>query len=181
MQLARTRFNEDLIDNFITYFQEGGESSGIELSNVELKVLERVRFADEKIRERKYRREGIANFIRTKFGVCRDTAYKDIVMAETVFSSSFPLNKNAMIASRIELLEKEINNCYRDKNPIAAGILEKSLQKYIEIYKDVAAKRSPKTIVYNIQNNIHQTNITIEQAEEEAEQLALELEQKEDY
>jgi hypothetical protein len=181
MELQRRRFNDDLIQTFIDYFQQGGKSSGIELSAKDSEILERVRFADEKIRERRHSREQISKFIIGHFSVCRDTAYKDIIMAESVFSSSFPLNKQSLIAARIEFLQKKIDECYIDKEFIAAGILEKNLQKYIEMYKDYQAPRSPKTIVYNIQNNIHQTNTTVDQAVEEVEALILELEKKEDY
>ncbi len=181
MQLVRKRFNDELIQCFVDYFQQGGKSSGIILSSKENEILERVRFSDEKIRERKYSREQIVKFVMGKFEVCRDTAYKDLIMAENVFSSSYPLNKQSLIASRIEFLQKQIDNCIIDKEFIAAGVFEKSLQKYIEIYKDLVPKRSPKTIIYNIQNNIHQTNVTIEQAMEEAEKLYLELEKNEDY
>jgi Tfp pilus assembly protein PilN len=91
------------------------------------------------------------------------------------------LNKQSIIALRIEFLQKKIDECFIDKEFVAASLLEKNLQKYIEMYKDYQAPRSPKTIVYNIQNNIHQTNVTVEQAIEEVDALVLELDKKEDY
>jgi hypothetical protein len=102
-------------------------------------------------------------------------------MAESVFSSSYPLNKNSLIEARIEFLQKTIDNCIIDKEFQAAALFEKSLQKYIEDYKDIAPKRSPKTINYILNQNIHQTNITINEALRDAEGLAIELESKEDY
>jgi hypothetical protein len=181
MELARTRFNTDLIQTLTDYIQQGGSSSGIELSDKEKDTLDKIRFADEKIRESKYSREQVSKFIIGKFDCCRDTAWKHIVMAEQIFSSSYPLNKNAMIAARIEFLQKKIDECIIDKEYSAASNFERSLQKYIEMYKDVAPKRSPKTIIYNIQQNILNTTVTVDQAVEEAETLALELHNKEDY
>ena len=170
-----------MIDTYIDYFQQGGESSGIEMTEKQKEVLERVRFADEKIRERTSSREMIARYIMGKFNVCRDTAKKDMVIAERVFSSSYPLNKNSLIEARIEFLEKQIRHCILDKDYVAAAMFERSLQKYIEMYKDIVPKRTPKTIIFNIQNNIHQTNVTVEQAVNEADTLANYLEHNDDY
>jgi hypothetical protein len=181
MELQRRRFNQDLIQTLTDYIQQGGDSSGIELTEKDNEVLDRVRFADEKIRENKFSRELIAKSLIGKYNICRDTAYKMIIMAEHIFSSSYPLNKNAEIERRIEFLKKVINDCIIDKDFLAASNFEKSLQKYIDMYKDVTPKRSPKTIVYNIQNNIHQTNVTVEQAMEETEGVLKLLENREDY
>jgi len=184
MELQTKRFNDETIETLTRFIQSGGDSSGIELLDSHKKILDRIRFADEKIRESngKYKREDIAGFIRGKFEVCRDTAYKDIVMAEAIFSSSYPLNKKYEIQARIELLKKKIWDCYIAKDFFNAAQLEKVLYNYYKIYPDEVPKRSPKNIYYIIQNNnVHVTNLTLEQAAQEAEFLAIELEKKEDY
>jgi hypothetical protein len=88
------------------YVEAGGE--GVELNDVQMKLLERWRHADEMIRQSffgKYQlREDIANALKTKFEISRDTAYRDIVNAEHVFSSSAPLNKKYFIQRRIEYI-----------------------------------------------------------------------------
>lgn len=177
------RFNDDTIDSLTRYLQAGGDDSGVELSEKQLEILDRARFADEKLRENKYKREDIANFIKAKYLVSRDTAFKAIVIAENLFSSSYPLNKKFMIGQRIEFLQKKINDCYFDKDVFNAAALEKQLREYIKMYPDFTPPRSPKNITYIINGDIHQTqnNLTVEQASEIAEELLIKLENKEDY
>ena len=183
MALPAKRFNDETIDSLTRYLQAGGEDSGIMLSDKQLVLLDRIRFADEKIRENKYKREDIANFIKSKYGICRDTAFKDIVIAEAVFSSSYPLNKKNEIQLRVEYLKKKINDAYIDKDVFNAVGLEKQLREYLKMYPDYAPPRSPKNITYIINGDIHQTqnNLTVLQAADDAEALIKKLEENDDY
>lgn len=169
MDLQKTRFNDANREEIQYYLAEGGKSSGVELSAKQLQILERWRYADERIRENKYTREQIAKFIMGKFDVCRDTAYRDIVNAEHVFASTAPLNKKYITQRRIEFLEKKINDCYIKGETMIAAMLEKVLQKYIEKYPDALLPHSPKTIIYKIvQNNVTVNQDAIVQEAEEA-------------
>lgn len=162
------RFNLKYREEIIDYLEQGGIDSGIQLSDKAQVLLTRWRYADEVIRENRYKRELVAQKIVNKFGVSRDTAYKDIVNAEMVFASSTPLNKRYWIQNRIEYLQQKIDDCYIDKDRISAAMLEKTLMKLIELYPDYAPPRAPQAIIFNITNN-YQFNITPEQAFENAE------------
>lgn len=186
--MERLRYNEENRSVILAYIEGGGEESGVLLSDLQQKMLERWRMADEKIRQNKYRREQVARFLMGHFGVSRDTAFRDIVNAEHVFSSSMPLNKLYLYTQRIELLITEINKAYLDNDRDNAARLEKVLQKYIETYPDIKKVRSVKKIVYNI----IQKNQTVvmngnNQPQSTAElktlglQIAEELEGKDDY
>jgi hypothetical protein len=176
------------------YVEAGGE--GVELNDVQMKLLERWRHADEMIRQSffgKYQlREDIANALKTKFEISRDTAYRDIVNAEHVFSSSAPLNKKYFIQRRIEYItyiiseltkaieikdeEGKVVKSYIDEEKAAiAAKWEGVLQKYVEKYPDYVPMRSPKTIIYNIQQNLLTTNITVEEAATEADVIINQL------
>lgn len=162
MDLQKTRFNDETREEIQYYISQGGRSSGIELSEKKLAILERWRYADERLRENKYTREQIAKFIIGKFEVCRDTAYRDIVNAEHVFASTAPLNKKYETQKRIEFLIAKINECYLRREYLIASILEKTLQKYIEKYPDAVIPHSPKTIIYKIVQNNVQNNVTVD-------------------
>lgn len=174
--------NREAIQRFV---EAGGEN--VELNDIQQKLLDRWRYADNLIRESffgRYKlREDIATAIMVKFEVARDTAFRDIVNAEAVFSSSAPLNKKYWIHRRIEwicdIISKLTAPVLNDKgevlveidpeNAAMAAKWESMLQKYIEKYPDLQPKRSPKTIVYNIQNNILATGLTVDEAVQEAD------------
>ena len=181
--LQKKRFNDDTREQIITWLQAGGDSNkeGLIITDKQLELLDRWRYADEKIRESKFRREQIAGFICSKYNVSRDTAYKDIVNAEYIFSSSYPLNKKYWIQLRIEYLQKKINDAYIDRDGFTASRLEKELREYIKMYPEQIERKSPKTIVFNIQNNLLQTNQTADTAFREADDIIKQLEQKDDY
>ncbi len=172
MDLQKTRFNDANREDIKLYLAEGGKSSGIPLTPLQEKLLERWRYADERIRENKYSREQVAKFIMGKFEVCRDTAYRDIVNAEDAFVSSYPLNKKSLSQNRIEFLINKINQHYIKGEGLIAAMQEKTLQKYIEKYPDATIPHSPKTIIYKIekivQQNVIVNNETIAEEADEA-------------
>jgi len=183
MGLPAKRFNDDTIDSLTRYLQAGGDDGGVVLTEEQEKILDRARYADEKMRENKYKREEIANFLKAKYFISRDTAFKAIVIAESLFSSSYPLNKKYIIGARIEFLQKKINDCYVDEDVFNAAALEKQLREYIKMYPDFTPPRSPKNITYIISGDMHQTqnHLTIEKAAADAELLLKHLEENEDY
>jgi hypothetical protein len=175
---SRKDSNRDTIELYLV-----SEEGAVQLSEGQEKLLKRWEYADELIRMREIRdRETQAKLIMGKFGVSRTTAYQDIVNAEAVFASSTPLNKKYRIGLRIEFLEKKIDELYGNVKPfepdaddpeakedpflkvyrlkdneeyITQAInLEKVLQKYYDIYPSLVLPRSPRTIVYNIQQNV---------------------------
>ncbi len=184
--LQKKRFNDDNRDAVLRFVQAGGDGNdeGIILSEKQNELYKRWDFAAQKIRERKYKREQIANFISGTFKVSRDTAYKDIVNAEYVFAASCPLNKQFLIQQRIEFLESQIRDAYLDKDRLAAAMLEKVLQKYVELYPETKAVRPPQTINFifgNVTNNLLITNLKAEEAFINADKIIKEMEDKDDY
>lgn len=178
-------------DDILHYLEAGGEenSDGITLTEKQLELIDRWRFADEKIRERKYKREQIAQFLIARSAeigkkISRDTAYRDIVNAEYVFCSSFPLNKKYLIHQRIEFLQMKINDCYINNDYLNAALLEKVLQKYIDSYPETQPMRSPKTIIFNVQNNnntLMVTNMTEQEAMNGIDQFIDKMEKQDDW
>src|SRR5205085_3059250 len=120
------------IDIIEAYMIAGGE--GISLSPHQEGILDRLRFADEKIRQGqgRFKRDEIAGMIRMKYGISRDTAYRDIVNAERVFSSSYPLNKQYEIGCQIEEFKKLIRLASSESDWKAVAMLGKVL---VELYK----------------------------------------------
>lgn len=176
------RLASDNRDTILRYLENGGDDDLIMLTDLQKKLLDRWRFADEKIREKKYKRETIANFIMAKFNVTRDTAFRDMVSAEYVFSSSAPLNKKYWVGMRIEFLQNKINECYLLKDRMSAAQLEKVMQKYLEMYPDFSAPKSPKNIIF-IVNNVKQNdeNLTVDAAYEAVDDIVKKLENNDDY
>lgn len=192
MQLKQ-RYSDENREVIERYLQTGGEEAV--LNELQQKLLERWRYADELIRKNVYKREEITNRIISKFGVSRDTAFRDIVNAEFVFSSSAPLNKKYLIGLRIEYLQQLQKNLLYHKNDkgevemvndaeiyeVIARI-EIVIQKYIDKYPDFTPPRSPKNINYIIQNNnLNVTSITVEQANENFDKVLKQLEDNDDY
>src|SRR5690348_5938119 len=83
------RYESSHIEVIQLYLASGG--IGVELSEFQKTLLDRLRFADEMIRQNhgRYKRNEIANKIMMQFDINRDTAYKDIVNAQHVFASSY--------------------------------------------------------------------------------------------
>lgn len=184
MELQRKRYNDTNIDAIIQYYEAGGESNeeGITLTDKQVQLDIRWRFAAEKIREQKYKREQVARFICSEFKVSRDTAFRDIVCAERVHAASYPLNKKFTIQQRIEMLIGKINECYIDKDVFNAAQLEKILQKYLEKFPESSPLRTPAKIIFHVtNNNLLLTQTTPQQALEQADDIIKIIEERDDY
>src|SRR3954454_2613376 len=122
-ELIKTRYTDANREEILVYLQAGGTENeeGLLLTEKQQKLLIRWQFAAAKIREQKYRREQIARFIINEFKVGRDTAYRDIVNAEYIFSCSYPKNKNFLIQTRIEFIIQKINIAYQNNDFLSAS------------------------------------------------------------
>jgi hypothetical protein len=193
--------NREAIELFLV-----SEEGSVQLTDKQREILQRWSYADELIRQQEIRkRETQAAMIMRKFSVSRQTAYQDIVNAEAVFASSTPLNKRYRIQVRIEFLECKIDELYGMMEPdpndpeeedpferigrikqnkeyiFEATQLEKVLQKYYDIYPDIRPARSPKTIVFNIQNSVLPTApMSKEEALEKAKNKIINLKARDD-
>lgn len=178
MELPKARYSDLNRDHILRFLEAGGQGNteGILLSAKQQELFNRWQFAAEKIREQKYKREVIANFIAGSFNVSKDTAWRDIVNAEYVFSAGHPLNKKFIIHNRIEFLQAKINEAYIDKDYQSAAMLEKVLQRYIELYPEIHAATRPQQVIFLVNNNLHVTNITHEQAYQDADEVIKQLE-----
>ena len=184
VQALTKRYSDDNRDAILAFVEAGGDGNdeGISLSPKQEELYKRWNTAAEKIRERKYKREQVANFLIAAYGISRDTAYKDIVNAEFIFAASAPLNKKFLTQQRIELLQIKIYECYVNNDYFNAALLEKILQKYIEMYPEQQPLRSPKNITFNIQQNIfNNVTMTVDEAMKDSEDIIKLLEQKDDY
>jgi hypothetical protein len=189
--------NEENRDAILKYLETGGE--GALLTSKQEELLERYVYTDELIRRNvgKKKREEIANMITTRWNVSRTTAYTYMVATEHVFSSSTPLNKAYFIQNRMEFLERVIRECAAMGDHKAAAMYEKSLVKYVEIFPEYKAARSPKNIIYNmVQNNVtnnvtnnNQLNVgapqdgelLLDDALRQADDIIKQIEENDDY
>lgn len=178
MELPKRRYSDEHRENILKYREAGGDgnSLGIILSDKEKDLDKRWNFAADKIREQKYKRRRIVQLIMNEFGVSHDTACRDMVNAEYVYAASYPLNKPFTIQTRIEFLIEKINEAYIDKDYKCAAMLERELRQYIEIYPEFQPTRRPQQVLMILQQNIHVTNITHEEAFRDADQVLKELE-----
>lgn len=175
------RFKSTDIDIIEAYLQAGGE--GIVLSPRQEKKLDILRFADEKIRQGngRFKREEIAGMIRVTFGVSRDTAYKYIVNAEHIFSSSYPLNKRYEIGIRIEFLKEKIRFAAADNDWKAVAMMERVLENYYRQYPDIIKTDTKKTLIMNVVNQFFETpEKTTAMTLEDSIQYAEVIEQEDD-
>lgn len=175
-ELRSSDSNREAIELYLV-----SEPGTVTLTEKQEELLQRWKYADEVIRKSETRkREVVAQLIMVKFGVSRQTAYQDIVNAEAVFSSSTPLNKKYRIQLRIEFLETKIDELFEAGDNMNAALLERTLQKYYEKYPDFTPIRSPKKIVFIIQNNVlPSAPLTPEQALEKAKKI-IQLKPRED-
>jgi hypothetical protein len=157
LALLKTNKNDDNWEVIESYVVAGGE--GIVLTDLQQKMYERWVFIDEKLRQSKFRRYEIYNMVHVRFGVSVETARRDMVGAEMVFSSTTPLNKKYFIGARISKLEHWINIAAAMNDFEKVAKLEAILQKYIDIYPDTAQNRSPKKIVMHLTQNIIQGEV----------------------
>lgn len=144
------RFKSSHIDIIEAYLQCGGD--GIVLTGHQEGILDRLRFADEKIRQGhgRFKREEVVGFIKARFGVSRDTAMKDIINAERVFSSSYPLNKSYEIGIQIESVKESIRLAKGENDWKAVAMLHRDLAKYLEMYPDIIQADTKKNIILNV-------------------------------
>lgn len=153
--------NWEVIEQYII---AGGE--GVQLTDLQSRMYERWVFIDERLRQGRERRFQIWNAVKLRFNVSLETARRDMVGAEMVFSSTTPLNKKYKTAVRIEFLERQINLAAAANDFTSVSKLEAILQKYIEMYPDSTAPRSPKQIIMQfVQNNIQGDVIETQEAE----------------
>ncbi|MEP7319712.1 MAG: hypothetical protein ABI921_13250, partial [Panacibacter sp.] len=166
------RFKSSNVDIIEAYVNAGGE--GIVLTDLQEKMLDRFRYADEKIRQGhgRFKRDEIAGMIKVTFGVSRDTAYKDIVNTERIFSSSFPLNKRYEIGNRIEFLKEQIRFAAAGNDWKAVGMMEKVLELYYRQYPDIIKVDTKKNIIMNVVQQFFDTPEATAMALEEAIQIA---------
>ena len=145
------RFRNEHVEAIQEHIISGGEAP---LNSVQQRLLERWRFADEMIREGKLKRTEIAKQIQQKFDVSRDTSFRDLVNAESVFSSSFPMNKKYSIGILIEEYRMHITKAADDKDWKSVAALGKTMAEFWKIYPDAPPNDSPKTIIFNIVENV---------------------------
>lgn len=155
------RFRDEHVDAIREHIISGGEAS---LSPLQQRLLERWRFADEQIRDGKLKRSDIAKLIIDKFQVSRDTAFRDLVNAENVFSSSFPMNKKYQIGLLIEEYTQHIKVAALGKDWKAVAALGKTVAEFWKAYPDTVPAESPKTFIFNIVNSAVEKEVLTEDA-----------------
>lgn len=183
MQVTKKRYNDMHRDNIIRYIEAGGDGNteGVAITEYENKLLQRWIFADEKLRENKYKRQVVVNLICSLFKVGNDTAWRDVVNAEVVFCSTRPLNKKSINGRRIEYIESLIYKLVTDRDFETAVKWEKELREYLRMYPETERKQSPKNIILLFQQNIFETKLSAEEALSYADELAQQLEKQDDY
>lgn len=181
--LTKTRYSDAHRDDIVRFLESGGSGNehGILLTEKEEALLDRWKYADELLRKNKYKRQEIVDLIIAKYGISHDTAWRDIVNAEYVFCSSYPLNKKYIIGLRMEFLAKAINKAYTDDDYESVARLEKEYREYLKMYPDTKQKRSPKTINFIMQNNLMQSVLDPRQALITADEIIKRIEENEDY
>lgn len=169
-KLASKGITVDREDNnrevILAYLEAGGV--GIELSELQQKLLERWERADELIKRNigKKNREEVANLLKSIYKYHRATAYKDMMDAEYVFASSKPWNKKYLVGIRIEYCMKRIKDAQESGDAKLEAAFEQLLQKYIEMYPDDLVLPGSQSIIFNIDNRTIQGHtINTEDAE----------------
>lgn len=156
------------------HLETGGEH---ELTPAQKEYYLKLEYTDELIRRSfgKKKREHIAANICLKYDCARSTAYQLIVDAEYVFYSSAPMSKQYRIQVAMEFIEQQMQDAAISGNHVAVAMLAKVHTKYLEMYKEFTPERAPRTIIFNVQQNLIQTNKTAEKAFEEADAIIEDL------
>jgi hypothetical protein len=198
MSTNKLRYNEETRERIEMFLRSGGDRNIVPLSTTDENSLKRWRLADELLRSRMFRKGTIAKKIMAIFGVSRDTAYRDIVSTEEVFVSLSPHNKKYNIGIEIDFLQQKVREIdesmwqYDEKTHQRTKVFDADkheaiakyqgiIQKYYDKYPDSTPPRSPKTIIYNVQNNILAVDVTVEQANENFNKILKQLEDSDDY
>jgi len=158
--------NDSNLDMIRAFVITGGE--GIELTDFQKELKARIEFADEQIRGKVglLRREAIANIIRDRFDVGRDTAFRYMRWAEELYCSSNPLNKKYKIQLRIEWCEEQAKIAAFAGDLQAAAMFESMIEKYIKQYPDAAKEKNPRKVIFIIPNSAKEQTITEDTAME---------------
>lgn len=135
------------------YLVTGGD---IPLDEHQQAMYQRWLFIDDELRKAKKRRFQIVNECAVRFGVSKEAARRDMIGCEQIFSSSYPLNKKYLITTRINFLERQIVTAAAMNDHKAVAEYEKLLEKYIAQYPDATIARSPKKIVFVLNQNVVQ-------------------------
>jgi hypothetical protein len=138
------------------------DGEGLELTEHQKELKEKIEFADEHIRSKNgfLRREAIANIIRHRFDVSRDTAFRYMRWAEDLYCSSNPLNKKFMILLRIEWCEQQARAAAFAGDLVAAAMFESSIAKYIAMYPDAARDPGKRKQIFIFNNTQLQAAVT---------------------
>jgi hypothetical protein len=152
LQKAKNDLPEDwaMIEQYLV---TGG---AVPLDDHQQAMYQRWLFIDEELRKGKWRRYQIVDQCAVRFGVSKEAAKRDMIGCEQIFSSSYPLNKKYFITSRINFLERMIQTAAAVNDHKAVVEYEKLLEKYIGQYPDATVARSPKKIVFVLNNNVVQ-------------------------
>ncbi len=149
------------VDNIIAFLASDG---AITLTHGEREIYERIVFADEMLRQCAHSRGDIRNMIMQRFAVSRETASRDLVDAEFIFSSTAPMNKRYKIGVRIEATEQHIKAAKDALDWGAVAKLEAVLAKYLEIYPDVKKAKRPQLLMFVVPQDVKEQTIAIEDA-----------------
>lgn len=152
--------NLEAIETFLCADEE--ERLQLELTPKQQEFMNRWNFADDLMRTGRYDHTEIAKQIAGKFSISVQAAQDDIRNAQIVFGSSNAINKRYTAYAQIRRLEKHIRLCVQSQKWKEAGDFEKTLQKAIASLPEMQPAKSPRTIVFNIQNN-NTFNVTDEE------------------
>lgn len=143
--------NLEAIEAFLCADEE--ERLQLELTPKQQQFMDRWNFADDLLRTGRYDYLEITKQLSNKFGISVQAANDDLRNAQIVFGSSNALNKRYTAYAQIRRLEKSIRLCVQGQKWREAGDFEKTLQRAIANLPEMQAPKSPRTIVFNIQNN----------------------------
>lgn len=173
------RKNIEAIENWICASEE--ERAAMELTPKQLEQKSRMEFADELLRKDRDKHHEIVDHIMKRFGVSKSTAQQDLREAQNVYASGHALNKHYTASAQIRSLQDDIRINRQAQNWPIVVELQKVLQKAIAAMEDYKPAKSPRVLVYNINNPVGEFSSSdkeLDDAMRDADVFLAELEKK---
>ncbi len=168
--------NMEAVERFI-------HKQDIVLTDEQQELLQRINYADEKLRARVHSREEIINAIINRFGCSRWRADQDITDAHKLFGTTRKVNKNYVLNRHIENIENQISIFTKAKQYALIPKLNENLTNAVNSLPAdlIDAQSSPTTIIFIVKAPDNNKKKTVEELLQEAEAITKQTPDPDEY
>jgi hypothetical protein len=157
LDAGKKKSNVEVITDYLI-----AEPGSVILTELQLKLLERIEKVDELFRTGKYTSKEVANIVSKQFDQSLSTSWRDIDDARTVLGSTRKSNKKYLLAIHTDRIEAAIIFAQsRGRLDLLAKLFDAYTKACMALPEDKEQHSLPTAIILNItQNNIAQLTET---------------------